>query len=143
MKRGCVRERRRVGSPRPPTVLSLTQPCRYWGTFLSTTTSCADIERYFLEFEEDENKAKVFHASGKKWASIRPDVKAWTLENWERWEEDAPEWFSDHFRAAVDDDMIPPASLARLKGGGGGERRRSSHGDHQGASAKVLPVVSG
>ncbi|GMI32456.1 hypothetical protein TeGR_g7304 [Tetraparma gracilis] len=113
----------------------------YRGTFLSTMTSCAEIERYFLEFEEDENKAKVFSASGKKWASIRPDVKAWTLENWERWEEDAPEWFSDHFRAAVDDDMIPPASLARLKGGGGGERRRSSLGDLLGASAKVLPVI--
>jgi hypothetical protein len=70
--------------------------------------------------------------------SIRDDVKAWTLENWERWEEEKPEWFSDAWKAKIDDDMIPPASLRRLNGGGS-QRRRSSLGDILGVGAKVSP----
>jgi hypothetical protein len=64
------------------------------------------------------------------------------MENWERWEEERPEWFSDNFRASVDDDMIPAASLGALKGGGG-VRRRSSLGDVLGVGAKVTPVGGG
>jgi hypothetical protein len=60
----------------------------------------------------------------KLWAPIREDVKAWTLENWERWEEEKPEFFDDNLQASVDDDMIPAASLRMMKMAGG-ERRRS------------------
>jgi hypothetical protein len=67
------------------------------------------------------------------WLSIRADVKAWTLENWERWGEEKVAWFDDNFRSSVDDDMIPPESLRRLNGVAvGGSRRRSSLGDIMG-----------
>jgi hypothetical protein len=56
------------------------------------------------------------------------------MENWERWEEEKPEFFNDAWKASVDDDMIPPASLRALDGGASG-RRRSSLGDIFGAAA--------
>jgi hypothetical protein len=64
------------------------------------------------------------------------------MENWERWEEEKPEFFNDAWRASVDDDMIPPASLRKLNSGASG-RRRSSLGDILGAGARVAPVISG
>jgi hypothetical protein len=76
------------------------------------------------------------------WLSIRPDVKAWTLENWERWEEEQPTWCTDAWKSSVDDDMVPPASLVRMKGGGV-QRRRSSLGDLLGGGTKVAPVGGG
>jgi hypothetical protein len=68
-------------------------------------------------------------------------VKAWTLENWERWEEDKPEWFNAAWKAGVDDDMIPPEILRKLNGGS--QRRRSSLGDLLGGGPRVAPVVGG
>ena len=76
------------------------------------------------------------------WLSIRDDVKTWTLENWERWEEEKPEFFNDAWKANVDDDMIPPASLRRLNGGASA-RRRSSLGDLLGGRARVEPIAGG
>jgi hypothetical protein len=61
------------------------------------------------------------------------------MENWERWEEEQPDWFNDTFRASVDNDMIPPASLVRMNGGS--QRRRSSLGDLLGGGTKVAPVA--
>jgi hypothetical protein len=98
----------------------------FWGTFFSTQTGYQYVQSKFLR-EGDENKKAVFKYNKKQWKVIRGDVKAWTLENWERWEEEKPEWFNDNFKAAVDDDMIPAASLRIINGAG--SRRRSSLGD--------------
>ncbi|GMI32162.1 hypothetical protein TeGR_g11318 [Tetraparma gracilis] len=111
----------------------------FWGTFFSTQTGYQYVQSKFLR-EGDENKKAVFKYNKKQWKSIRDDVKAWTMENWERWEEEKPEWFNDAWKAGVDDDMIPPASLGALNGGGV-ERRRSSLGDVLGVSARVAPVA--
>jgi hypothetical protein len=111
------------------------------GTFFSTQTGYQYVQSKFLR-EGDENKKAVFKYNKKQWLSIRPDVKAWTLENWERWEEEKPSWFGDAFRASVDDDMIPPASLRKLNAGGS-QRRRSSLGDVLGVGARVAPVAGG
>jgi hypothetical protein len=100
----------------------------FWGTFFSTQTGYQYVQSKFLR-EGDENKKAVFKYNKKLWLGIREDVKAWTLENWERWEEEKPEWFGgDAWKAQIDDDMIPSASLRELNGGGS-QRRRSSLGD--------------
>jgi hypothetical protein len=72
--------------------------------------------------------------------SIRDDVKDWTMENWERWEEEKPAFFNDAFKASVDDDMIPAESLRGLKVGG--TRKRSSLGDLLGGGGerRVVPL---
>jgi hypothetical protein len=69
-------------------------------------------------------------------------VKSWTVENWERWEEEEPEWFNDAWKAGVDDDMIPPGSLRKMNAGGSA-RRRSSLGDILGGGARVAPEEGG
>jgi hypothetical protein len=113
----------------------------YKGTFFSTQTGYQYVQSKFLR-EGDENKKAVFKYNKKQWMSIRPDVKAWTIENWERWEDEKPSWFNDAWKSGVDDSMIPPACLLRMKGGGS-ERRRSSLGDVLGGGGvRVAPVVA-
>jgi hypothetical protein len=123
----------------------------YRGTFFSLQTGHAWVKSLFLDNEEDHIKMFLHGQNRKQWASIRGDVKAYTLENWERWEEEKPAFFTAAFKASVDDDMIPPASLRGL---GGPSRRRSSLGDALGGggaggggeggargSAAVAPVA--
>jgi hypothetical protein len=95
----------------------------------------------FINGKGDEQKSAMLRRNKKQWASIRDDVKAWTMENRERGEEEKPAFFNDAFKASVDDDMIPPSSLRELNGGGS-ERRRSSLGDILGG-ARVSPVAGG
>jgi hypothetical protein len=88
----------------------------YVSTFFSTQTGYAWVQSYFVNGQTDEKKKQIHEFNKKQWMSIRPDVKAWTLENWERWEEEKPAWFNDAWMRMVEDDMIPPASLRKLKG---------------------------
>ena len=114
---------------------------RYVSTFFSTQTGFAWVQSKFVANDADFARSRIFGANKKQWLSIRDDVKAWTLENWERWEEEQPEWCSDAWKRNVDDDMIPPASLRRLNGGGGSVRRRSSLGDVLGLSVRERSVA--
>jgi hypothetical protein len=114
----------------------LLMKSKFVSTFFSLQTGHAWVKSFFLDYEEDRIKMFVHGQNRKQWASIREDVKQYTMENWERWEEEKPEWFSDNFRAAVDDDMIPPESLRKLKIAGS-KRRRSSLGDILGGGARA------
>jgi hypothetical protein len=111
----------------------------FWGTIFSVQTGYAWVQSRFVANDADFARSRIFGANKKLWLSIRADVKAWTLENWERWEEEGQEWFNDRFRASVDDDMIPAASLRKLNGRGSA-RRRSSLGDVLGVGGtRVAP----
>ena len=115
----------------------------YLGTFFSFQSGHAWAKENFITGDTDELKAWTLGCNKKQWMSIRPDVKAWTMENWERWEDEKPPFFTDAWKASVDDDMIPPANLRKLMKGGASSRRRSSLGDILGAGTRVAPVISG
>ena len=101
----------------------------YRGSFWSFQTGRSHVMNYFLkEGENDAGKATIFMVNKKLWLEIREDVKAWTLGNWWRWEEEKPGWFNGVFKATIDDDFIPPEGLRELMMAGGG-RRRSSIGE--------------
>jgi hypothetical protein len=121
--------------------LLLMKPA-YRSTFFSTQTGHDWAKEKFVKGDTDELKAWTLGCNKRQRMSIRDDVKAWTMENWERWEEEKPAWFNDAFKMCVDDDMIPPASLRKLNGHGS-QRRRSSLGDMLGGGARVAPVAGG
>jgi hypothetical protein len=98
----------------------------YVVTFFSLQSGHAWVKEKFIHGDTDVLKAWTLGCNKKQGMSIRDDVKAWTLENWERWEEEKPEWFNDAWKSFLDDDMIPPTFLQKM--GGAGSRRRSSLG---------------
>jgi hypothetical protein len=107
----------------------------YIRTFFSLQTGNQLVQSWFLEGDSDEKKIKILDVNPHLWKSIRPQVRAFLLENWERWEEEKPAWFDDKIMAMVDDDMMPPEALARLRHKGGGKRRRSSLGERLGGAS--------
>jgi hypothetical protein len=115
-------------------------------TFYSTQTSKAWVCSHFTkEGATDASKMEIHYFRRRLWKHLRPEVKEWTLANWARFEQEDPEWFSPALIANVDDDMIPPNSLARLRREGGGQRRRSSMSERllgNSSSARVTPSVS-
>jgi hypothetical protein len=114
----------------------------YRSSFFSTQT-CKEWACSFFTKEgaTDRSKMDIHSMRRALWKHIRADVKEWTLANWERIEEEGPDWFSEGLIGQIEDDMIPPAALARLKNKGGGERRRSSLGDQiLGRSNQIGPV---
>jgi hypothetical protein len=99
----------------------------YRHTFYSTQTSKEWVCSYFTkEGASDESRMYIHWFRHSKWKHIREEVKEWTQANWERIEAENPEWFRAALREHIDDDMIPPASLRKMKMSGGGSRRRSS-----------------
>jgi hypothetical protein len=115
---------------------------RFVSTFFSLKTGHAWVKGFFLDYEEDRIKMFVHSQNRKQWLSIRDDVAQYTMDNWERWMEEKPEWFNDNFKAFVDEDMIPAESLRRIKMGNS-SRRRSSLAGLLGGGARVAPGASG
>ena len=101
---------------------------KYWGTFYSTESGRQNAMAYFQDNKDDAARVGIFRRHTDLWSDIEKEVKAYTLENWEKWEKEKPEWFDDNFKASVPDEFIPTPSLEELKKKGGGVRRRSSAG---------------
>ncbi|GMI13994.1 hypothetical protein TrLO_g2094 [Triparma laevis f. longispina] len=102
-------------------------------------------QRLFLEGKDDVMKQEVFNARASYWMPIRDDIESWVREEWERFEEEKPEWFTDHWKELVRDYMIPGKGGSFRESGGEAEaeaelavlRRRSTKGKR---GSKVVPA---
>jgi hypothetical protein len=84
------------------------------------------VQEKFTKVEDDEDKFKLFRSQRLLWErEIGAEVRAWTMANWARWEEEQPGWFTDATKVLVPDEYIPPQFLAGM-GGGNRERRGSA-----------------
>jgi len=101
-------------------------------TFWDRRTGRAFVCALFMS-DSDDVKCKVIGNSERIWRPIRASVQMWCLENWWRWEEETPVWFTDVWKSSVPADFIPSEALAgllkegtRSGGGGRGSRRTGS-----------------
>ena len=53
-------------------------------------------------------------------------MRVFLAENWDKWEEEQPEWFTQSYKDKVDDDVLPAEELRKQILAGGGSRRRDS-----------------
>jgi hypothetical protein len=130
---------------------------KYWHTFWSTQRSKDLSMAYFLEGKSDAVKFQVFTTSKHHWVSIEEKIRKWVEENWARWEEEKPEWFTDQKKATVPVEFIPTTGEARRResvrrasvdaeaeGGLGGilraSIRRASFGGAIEGNVKVVPI---
>jgi hypothetical protein len=123
---------------------------KYRKTFFDFETGNEWAMSFFLKGDTDAKRVKPLRLNKRKWKKIRPQMKEFVLENWERWEEEEPDFFTEAFKKRVPDDMLPPNELRRQKVAGGGQRRRSSLGEMMGGSvperkvsASVVPFNEG
>jgi hypothetical protein len=89
---------------------------KYWGTFWSSQRGKDLTVKSFREGKEDATKAAfTFQMSKHHWKAIEEEVRAWVVSNWERWENEKPNWFDDAFRARVPVEYIPGEGDARMR----------------------------
>jgi hypothetical protein len=87
--------------------------------------TCLD---YWLDGKSDVEKLNVVSCNRVLWEDeLGEEVKAWTFENWERWDREKPDWWTLQIISTVPDEYIPPRFLAGL-GGANRERRGSAAG---------------
>jgi hypothetical protein len=90
-------------------------------TLWSTATGREVVQDYFLKGESDEARFGIFRRNLLLWeADIGQHVKAWVGENFERWQEEKPEWFRVE---KIHDQFLPAGALEQL---GSNRKRRGS-----------------
>ncbi|GMI54966.1 hypothetical protein TeGR_g10898 [Tetraparma gracilis] len=109
-------------------VFVLNMVPEYRWSFLSMETGTEFAMGYWLEGADDEARGNIFSINEALWVEIRDDVQKWCLDNWWRWEEEQPAFFTYQWKCSIPDDMIPAEGLRDLVMAGGGHRRRSSIG---------------
>ena len=114
-------------------VFLLTIKRRYIHTFFSTASGNFQAQSSFLNGKTDAEKMHIFKRNVRLWQSIYPQVSDFVLNNWERWEEEKEDWFSEKLVASIPDDMIPKPNLEAL-GGAEGRRRSTFFGDQLGGA---------
>ncbi|GMI21069.1 hypothetical protein TeGR_g6741 [Tetraparma gracilis] len=94
---------------------------KYRFTLWSWASGRQVAQDYFLKSDEDEDKFEIFGCNLLLWESdIGGEVRTWTTENWERWKEEKPQWFTVEL---VPDHFLPAAELEQL---GHNRKRRGS-----------------
>ena len=65
---------------------------------------------------DDHGKAiATIDTSRRHWKHFEKEVKVWVEENWERWEDEKPDWFDDAMKAKVPVEFIPITGDARRR----------------------------
>ncbi len=79
----------------------------YRNTFFSTSTGKQFTCQNFLDAKSDRAKIEIFLDHEALYEDIKGVVKEWVHENWERWNEEKPDWFTERTKANVPRGMIP------------------------------------
>jgi hypothetical protein len=95
-------------------------------TFFSFETGNEWAQKKLLVGKTDLEKADMFTINKRKWERVEDVAKEWIQDNWFRWEEESPAWFTEAWKSNIPDDWLTPEELSRQKLAGGGQRRRSS-----------------
>ena len=95
----------------------------YLWTFYDMRTGKQFITEGFQLLKTDKEKINSFSRHRSLNADIEPDLKVWLKENWERWQEEKPDWFTAAAIESVPVDMLPLSAMNSL---GGVKGRRGS-----------------
>ena len=79
----------------------------YLETFFTTTTAKQFHCQKYHDAVNDSARLSIFSLHPSYYNEIRGEVCSFVRDNWERWNDEKPEWFTTRVRASVPLDMIP------------------------------------
>ena len=89
----------------------------YIKTFFSTITGKQFVvQTYFEEGLTDEVKFVVFCHHSSYYRSIDGKLLKWLNDNWDRWQDEQPEWFTAQVISTVPPSMLPIKYLESIGG---------------------------
>ena len=98
---------------------------KYRVTFFSTITAKNFRVKTFCEATTDIQKFDLLKCHPSYYESIRGDVEHWVRDNYETWNEEKPDWFTERVRQRIPKDMIPESEVKK-KGEARKEKKRNS-----------------
>ena len=84
---------------------------KYRVTFFSTITAKEFRIKAFRESISDQNKMNILKLHPSYYKSIRDEVEMWVRDNYETWNEEQPEWFTERVKRSIPKDMIPESEV--------------------------------
>jgi len=96
----------------------------YFWTFFDTRTGPQFAVDNYRAAETDSSRFGIFGYHPSYFDNIAEELMKWLTENWDRWEEEKPEWFTAVAISTVPEDMLPMKFKLGL--GGNEEERRES-----------------
>ena len=96
----------------------------YWITFYDTRSGKQVVLDIYRSATTDGEKFAIFFNHSSFYKTEEEDLKKWLSENWEKWEEEKPDWFIAIHIACIPDDLLPVQAKRKL-GGTKLERRKS------------------
>ena len=96
----------------------------YLRTFWSVETAAQYTKRTRWDGAAVAKRARVLTRLHSSYLRLfRDEAKQWLADNWDQWEEQKPEWFTERWKRSLPNSILTPALRIRLGGKG---RRRSS-----------------
>jgi len=96
----------------------------YLWTFFDTRTGTQFVTDNYWQLVGDKDKFNSFSRHRSLNREIEEDLMKWIDENWEKWEEEKPDWFTASAVASIPEDMLPVRVKKKL--GGTKQERRNS-----------------
>ena len=96
---------------------------KYLNTFYPLITGKNYAVLTYHEAESDGSKFEIFGHHPSYYSSINEELMKWLNENWSKWVETRPDWFTADAIASVPADMLPVSVLQEM---GGVKGRRES-----------------
>jgi hypothetical protein len=96
----------------------------YLWTFFDMRTGKQFAVDTYHSSETDSSRFEIFGHHETYYSSVAEELMTWLNDNWEKWEEEKPEWFTAVAISTVPQDMLPVRVKNKL--GGTKEERRNS-----------------
>ena len=80
---------------------------KYRVTFFSTMRGTDFRIKSFRDATTDQNKMNILKCHASYYTRIRGEVREWVMDNYETWNEEQPEWFTERVKKSIPLDMIP------------------------------------
>ncbi len=79
----------------------------YIRTFFTTSSGKQFNVYKYRQAKSDQSKIEVFGSHKSYYSSIREELTEWVHENWEDWNDEGAEWFTERVKASVPEEMRP------------------------------------
>jgi hypothetical protein len=122
----------------------------YLRTFFCTMTGSQYTVHLFRTGTSDYMKMNALTVNEHHLTSIRDEVKVFVHANWDGWNKEKPEWFTEALVSSIPDDFIPRVAKDRMRssmfwlalGVADGNNATGSNGDKGKDSSKVAPAAA-
>jgi hypothetical protein len=116
---------------------------KYFRTFFSLERGCDWAMNKFLHSDLDSDKKFMITVNKNLWKPLAEEAKKWVHDNWDTWEEEQPEWFTEAWKKRLAVDWLSAAESRRqaMTAGRIGGKRRSSFNLVAGSSGKKKATV--